>query len=74
MIVHTIRTGVFDPVANEEAMKLSLDLIDEKRDAARHNLAIYQNRMKRVYNRRVHERLLYPGDLVLRKAVTDWEG
>ena len=68
MIVHTIYIGVFDQEANEEAMKLSLDLIDEKRDAARDNLAIYQNRMKRVYNRSVHERLLYPGDLVLRKA------
>ena len=74
MIVHSSRTVAFDAEKNEEALRLSLDLIAKKRDEARHNLTIYQNRMNKFYNRRVHERYLHPRDLVPRKAVATGKG
>ena len=66
--VHTIRTKYYDPEGNEEAMRTSLDLLDEIRDKARHNLALYQVRMRKAYNRKVISRPLKVGDLVLRKS------
>nr|AAY99339.1 pol-polyprotein [Silene latifolia] len=85
-VVPTFRTATFNPVENEEGLKASLDLVEESRDTARLNLAVYQNRMRRAYNHRVHKRDLRVGDLVLRKSTatnkgnihgkmtTNWEG
>jgi hypothetical protein len=70
--VPTHRRATFNQAENEEGLRASLDLVEESRDEARLNLAVYQNRMRRTYGRRVHKRDIKVGDLVLRKsAATD---
>ncbi|XP_012842091.1 PREDICTED: uncharacterized protein LOC105962340 [Erythranthe guttata] len=58
----------YDPAANEEAMRGSLDLVDELREVACIRQQMYKTRMAKAYNSRVHPRSFQVGDLVLRKA------
>lgn len=64
----SLRVANFEPISNEENMRLSLDLLSEARDEAGLRLAAYQSTVSRYYNRNVTTRSLKAGDLVLRKA------
>ncbi|XP_012834007.1 PREDICTED: uncharacterized protein LOC105954870 [Erythranthe guttata] len=58
----------YDPAANEEAMRGSLDLVDELREIAYIRQQMYKSRMAKAYNSKVRPRSFQVGDLVLRKA------
>ncbi|XP_012839272.1 PREDICTED: uncharacterized protein LOC105959678 [Erythranthe guttata] len=57
----------YDPAANEEAMRGSLDLVDELREIAYIRQQMYKSRMAKAYNSKVRPRSFQVGDLVLRK-------
>ena len=65
----TTRTSSFSPKDNDEQLVRNLDLIKEKRESAKVQLAHYQQKLKRGYDANVRLRPLTPGDLVLRKVV-----
>ena len=65
----TLRTQSFNPSNNDELLKKSLDLIEERRESAMVQLAYYQHKLKQGYNAKVKLRPLEPGDLVLRKVL-----
>ena len=65
----TTRTSSFNPKDNDEQLIRSLDLIEEKRENAKVQLAYYQQKLKQGYDANVKLRPLTPGDLVLRKVV-----
>ncbi|XP_063949979.1 uncharacterized protein LOC135152800 [Daucus carota subsp. sativus] len=68
-ITHTSpRVQQYEPEANEEGMRLALDMIDEVRDEANARIVESQKRASYYYNLRVKERFFRKGDLVLRKA------
>ncbi|XP_040952788.1 uncharacterized protein [Gossypium hirsutum] len=46
-----------------------LNLIEEKRQKAIHHGQMYQKRMMRAYNKKVHPREFHDGDLVLKKII-----
>ena len=54
---------------NEEALRLNLDLLDEKRDQVLKRTEDYQRKMTRYYNQKVKPRGYKPGDLVLKKLL-----
>ncbi|XP_012858055.1 PREDICTED: uncharacterized protein LOC105977295 [Erythranthe guttata] len=58
----------YDPTANEEAMRGSLDLVDELREVAYIRQQMYKSRMAKAYNSKVRPRSFQVGDLVFRKA------
>ena len=53
---------------NNELMALSLELLDEKREAARLRNWSYQQDVARTYNKKVRTRTFQQGDWVLRQA------
>ena len=57
------------PDGNDELLKKSLDLIEERRENAMVQLAYYQHKLKQSYDTNVKQRLLALGDLVLRKVL-----
>ncbi|WZZ44807.1 hypothetical protein YC2023_041066 [Brassica napus] len=66
-----VRTTVSGPTSqeeNKELMALSLDLLDEKREAARLRNWSYQQDVARTYNKKVRTRTFQQGDWVLRRA------
>ena len=65
----TLRTQSFNPSDNDELLKRSLDLIEERRESAMVQLAYYQHKLKQGYDVKVKLRPLEPGDLVLRKVL-----
>ncbi|KAL5767704.1 hypothetical protein ACOSQ2_014487 [Xanthoceras sorbifolium] len=65
-ITNTYRRAAFNTVQNEKLLAASLDLIEEKREAACMKTAVYQQRVARYYNRKVKIRHFKNGDLVLR--------
>ena len=65
----TQRTIAFSPIVNNELLKKSLDLIEERRESAMVHLAYYQQKLKQGYDAKVKSRPLAPGDLVLRKVL-----
>ena len=54
---------------NEEALRLNLDLLDEKRDQVQKRTEDYQRKTARYYDKRVKLRSYKPGDLVLKKLL-----
>ena len=54
---------------NEEALRLNLDLLDEKRDQVQKRIEDYQRKTARYYDQRVKPRSYKPGDLVLKKLI-----
>ena len=52
---------------NEEALRLNLDLLDEKRDQVLKHTEDYQRKMARYYDQKVKLRGYKPSDLVLKK-------
>ena len=64
-----MRTYSFTPSGNDELLRESLDLIEERRDRATIHLVYYHQKLKQGYDVKVKLRPLAPGDLVLRKVV-----
>ena len=62
-------TSMFTSDGNDELLKKSLDLIEERKENAMVQLAYYQHKLKQGYDANVKLRLLAPGDLVLRKVL-----
>ena len=54
---------------NEEALRLNLDLLDEKRDQVLKRTKDYQRKTARYYDQKVKPRSYKPGDLVLKKLL-----
>jgi hypothetical protein len=62
------RVQYYDPVKNDKGLKLSLDLIEEKREKASLTMAAYQQRASQYFNQRVRPCKFVIGDWVLRKV------
>ena len=54
---------------NEEALRLNLDLLDEKRDLVQKHTEDYQRKTARYYDQKVKPRSYKPGDLVLKNLL-----
>ena len=54
---------------NDEALRLNLDLLDEKREQVLRRTKDYQRKTARYYNQKVKPRSYMPGDLVLKKLL-----
>ena len=54
---------------NDEALRLNLDLLDEKREHVLKRMEDYQRKTARYYNQKVKPRSYRPGDLVLKKLL-----
>ena len=54
---------------NEEALRLNLDLLHEKRDQVQKRTKDYQRKTTRYYDQKVKPRSYNPGDLVLKKPL-----
>ena len=65
----TLRTNAFTLDGNDELLKKSLDLVEERRENAMVQLAYYQHKLKQGYDTNVKLRPLAPVDLVLRKVL-----
>uniref|UniRef100_A0A2N9GWW3 RNase H type-1 domain-containing protein n=1 Tax=Fagus sylvatica TaxID=28930 RepID=A0A2N9GWW3_FAGSY len=65
----TLRSEEYDRDNNELMLAKDLDLAQERRDLAMIRLASYQGDLKKRYGKSVSERILAPGDLVLRKVL-----
>ena len=63
----TSRTSSFNPSDNDEQLKKSMDLIEEKRENVMVQLAYYQQKLKQGYDSNVKLRPLTPGNLVYRE-------
>ena len=71
---------------NDEALRLNLDLLDEKREQVLRRTEDYQRKTARYYNQKVKPMSYMPGDLVLKtllptrknpahgKLGPNWEG
>ena len=59
------RVAAYVDAHNERARQDALDLLDEQRDIAAARSAIYQQDLRRYYNRWVKTRAFQDGDLVL---------
>ena len=64
-----LRTSMFTLNGNDELLKKSLDLVEERRENAMVQLAYYQHKLKQDYDMNVKLRPLALGDLVLRKVL-----
>ena len=64
-----MRVAEFAPTQNDRLLVKHLDLLEEYREAAIIQLAKYQQKLSRCYNRDIKTREFSAGDLVLRKAV-----
>ncbi|KAI5343733.1 hypothetical protein L3X38_011609 [Prunus dulcis] len=62
------RTETFAPKQNEEALSLSLDLLEEHRAQANLRNEAYKQRVSRYYDSRVRPRSFRIGDWVMRKV------
>ena len=54
---------------NEEALRLNLDLLDEKREQVLRRTEDYQRKTARYYDQKVKPWSYKPGDLVLKKLL-----
>ena len=54
---------------NDEALRLNLDLLDEKREQVLRRTEDYQRKTARYYNQKVKPRSYMSGDLVLKKLL-----
>ena len=54
---------------NDEALRLNLDLLDEKREQVLRRTEDYQRKTSRYYNQKVKPRSYMPGDLVMKKLL-----
>ena len=54
---------------DDEALRLNLDLLDEKREQVLKRIEDYQRKMARYYKQKFKPRSYKPGDLVLKKLL-----
>ena len=64
----TLRIEEYEEAANDEAVRLELDLIDEKRADALTRLAAKKRKVEKYYNSKVKLRMFADGSLVLRRV------
>jgi hypothetical protein len=64
----TFHIEEFEETANNEAIRLELDLIDEKRADALTRLAAHKRKVEKYYNSKVKLRKFADGSLVLRRV------
>jgi hypothetical protein len=64
----SLRDETFRAEANDEGLKIHLDLLQEKRDRAQITMSAYQQRISKYFNKKVKPRDFKVGDLVLRKV------
>ncbi len=67
----TIRTQAFEQEDNERSLQLSLDLLQERREASAIRLAAYQQELTNAYSHKVRPRSFQIGDYVLRKVLAN---
>ena len=74
--VAPVEVGIKSPIIelaavehNDEALRLNLDLLDEKHEQVLRRTEDYQRKTARYYNRKVKPRSYMPGDLVLKKLL-----
>ncbi|XP_059654828.1 uncharacterized protein LOC132301603 [Cornus florida] len=65
--IPTLRTSLLLEGNNSQQLEHSLDLLDEKRDAAAIRLASYQQQLRNNYNKRVRFRNFAVSDWVLKQ-------
>jgi len=65
----TLRTNLLNPDDNDQLLRESLDLINERRQVAMVQLAHYHQKFKQGYNVGVKVKSLAPRDLELRRVV-----
>ena len=65
----TLRSSSFTPNGNDELLRRSLDLPEERREKATIHMAYYHQKLRQGYDANVKLRPLGPGDLVLRKIL-----
>ena len=78
----SLRRLDFDLQKNQEAMRVHLDMLSERRDMAQLKVDLYQGRIKRYFDKKVVPRKFEIGDLVLKKVTPadhtilgpNWEG
>ena len=63
------RTELASMEHNEEALRLNLELLDEKREQVLKRMEDYQRKTARYYNQKVKPKSYKPGDLVLKKLL-----
>ena len=68
----TISTCVqyYNPAENDEGLRLSLNLIEERREKASLTMATYQQKVSQYFNKRVRPHRFVVGDWVLHKITT----
>jgi hypothetical protein len=62
------KVETFKAEANDERLKLHLDLLQKKHDQAQITMSAYQERVAGYFNRKVKPQSFKVGDLVLRKV------
>ena len=60
------RVKAFDPETAAEAQRDAMEILEEARLAMLHRSACYQHTLRKYHERRIRERTLQVGDLVLR--------
>ena len=77
------RVKAFDPSTTAEAQRDAMEILEEARLTTLHRSARYQQTLRRYHERRIWERTLQVGDLVLRRVISmkdkhklspPWEG
>ena len=77
------RVKAFDPTTAAEAQRDAMEILEKARLAMLHRSARYQQTLRRYHERRIRERTLQTGDLVLRRVMSakdkhklspPWEG
>ena len=63
------RVKAFDPETAAEAQRDAMEVLVEARLATLHQSARYQQTLHRYHERRIRERMLQVGDLVLRRVM-----
>nr|GEZ52871.1 reverse transcriptase domain-containing protein [Tanacetum cinerariifolium] len=66
IVMPTLRTAKVDIVKNNEALGISLDLLEENREQAAAQEARSKAKMERYYNARVRKTSVRPGDFIYR--------
>ncbi|GAA0159958.1 hypothetical protein LIER_16622 [Lithospermum erythrorhizon] len=83
--LETARVSYYDELANEQGLRLNLDLLEEKRVATVDKMVRYKSMVAAHYNKKVWGRQFLVGDLILRarqasahgkpgKLESPWEG
>ena len=62
----SLRCALFDPITNDEALRINLDLAEEKREVAAIEEAKSKAKMEKYYNAKVRGTSFKPGDFVYR--------